>query len=169
MNTQCVTVAVIVLTSAPSLAEDSVFAELEEVYLTVLADSVSVDGASNRAYAIAMRRYRRGFGTKYTPLPEAMWAKLAARLKAKGIDVSQFVSPTDIGWKDGNRRSLIHKPTGKDAWVYSISDVAWHGGTQLIVSQSVFHGGLEAYGCTVTLEKKDGKWVIVERTDRWIS
>ncbi len=80
------------------------------------------------------------------------------------------MSLADIGWNDEDRqRFLIHKPTGKDAWIYLISRVEWHGGTRLRVSRRVYHGGLESYGCTVVLEKKDDKWVIVARSDRWIS
>jgi hypothetical protein len=157
------------LVASTSFAGDTVFAELEEIYVTVLADSISADHAPDRVYAVAMGRTGMS-DVKYIPMPDALWTKLAARLKAKGIDPSQFVSLTEIGWKDGNKlKGLVHKPTGKRAWVYSISGITWHGDNRLHVAQDVYHGGEAAGGCTVVLEKKEGKWVIVERTDSWIS
>jgi hypothetical protein len=165
MKARCACVVAILFAVAPSFAGDALFAELEEVYLTVLADSVSVHDAPDRVYAVAMGESRG----KYIPLPEAMWTKLAARLKAKKIDPSQLVSSTDLDWKDGQRESLIHKPTGKQAWVYSIDAITWHGGTRLRVAQSLYHGMLAAGGCTLILEKKDGTWVIVQRINPWAS
>ncbi len=159
----------IAFTSVPAVAADAVFTGLEDAYLTVLTDSISVRRTPTNQYAVAIGRSRAP-DYWFIPLPETMWTKLAGRLKAKGVDPSQFVSLADIGWNDEDRqRFLIHKPTGKDAWIYFIDSVVWHGDTRLRVSQRVYHGGLESYGCTVVLEKKDGKWVIVERTDRWIS
>jgi hypothetical protein len=170
MKSACACLAAIAFTAPPLFAAESaesIFADIEEVYLTVLADGVSAGKASERVYAVAIGRSDHD-DNPYIPLPEAMWGKLAARLKAKGVDVSEFVPLADIGWTE-DRRRLTHRPSGKQAWVYSIKSVTWHGGTQLRVSQSVFHGGLEAYGCTLILEKKAGKWVIVQRTDSWIS
>jgi hypothetical protein len=171
MKRACACLVAIAFTAARSFAAESIFADLEDVYLTVLTDSVSVANAPEGVYAVAIGRSERSQNrddNPYIPLPEAMWAKLAARLKAKGVDVSKFVPLADIGWKE-NQRRLTHRPSGKEAWVYSISSVTWHGGTQLRVSQDAFHGGLAAYGCTLILEKKGSRWVIVERTGSWIS
>ena len=172
MKRACACLVAIAFTPAPLLAAESIFADREEVYLTVFADSMSAANSPERVYAVAIGRSERSQNrddNQYIPLPEAMWAKLAARLKAKGVDVSKFVPLADIGWKDENERWLIHRPSGKEAWVCSINSVTWHGGTQLRVSQSVFNCGLAAYGCTLILEKNGSKWVIVGRTKSWVS
>lgn len=172
MKSACACFVAIAFTAAASCAAESLFADLEEVYLTVLADSDSAANSPERVYAVAIGRVKRPQDpddNPHIPLPEDLWAKLAARLKGKGVDLSKFVPLPDIGWEGEHRRRLTHRSSGKEAWVHSIRAVTWHGGTQLRVSQEIFHGGLEAYGCTFILEKKEGRWVIVERTDSWIS
>lgn len=169
MKTICLFATVCVLMATGTFAEENLLGELESVYLTVLADSVSVHDTSNRVYAVAMGQTER-FNGEYIPVPDALWKKLAPLLQAKGIDPKQFVSPAEIGWKDKETLSgLVHKPTGKAAWVYSISGITWRGDKTLYVAQRVFHGGLAAGGCTLILEKKDGKWTIVGKTNHWVS
>jgi len=165
MNRHCWCLSLFVLMSSSSFASDAVFAEIEDVYLTVLAATVSVRDSADRVYAIAMDRSSDG---RYLPLPDGLWKKLAARLKAKGIDPQQFVSVTDIAFGDGRSSALIHVPTRKPVWVYSISGITWRGEKQLRVKQSVHHGVSAGGGSTLLLEKNKWKWRIVERTNQWI-
>ncbi len=157
--------AMLVLNLHSAVALDDLLSELEDVYLVVLTDSISVTRKSNRVYVVALHDSEG----QYIPMPDSLWKTLAKRLEAKGTDVSVFAKPEDVDWAGDQLDSLLHKPTGKRAWVYSIRDVTWEGTSRLYVRQMLHHGVLIAEGSTLVLEKQNGKWTIVDRINKWDS
>ena len=104
----------------------------------------------------------------FVPMPEGLWKRLKLILAEKQVDVSRFVPADRIVWVQADSK-FVDKVTGKDAWIYSIGGVTWHGTDRLYVSESMSHGSLAGGGSTLVLSKKDGRWTIVERTEEWLS
>jgi hypothetical protein len=146
-------------------ASDDLLSELEEVYLLVLSDSISEENESKGVRVVALHNSEG----RYIAMPDKLWAKLADRLEAMGVDVSAFAKSTDIDWSGDQLDSLFHKPTGKHVWTYSICEIVWEGGDRLYVKQLAYRGVLMAQGTTYVLEKQNGKWEIVDKIDQWVS
>jgi len=149
-------------------AEEDVFSDFEQIYLTVFEDIIHDHKATDgRVFAVALGEKRGG---TLIPMPAELWKRLSARLKAKGVDLAKFVPADEVVWKevDGDGR-LIHESSGKDAWVYVVHQITWRGGQRLYVQEMVTSGFLSGGGSTLILEKKNGKWIIVKRIEGWVS
>ena len=59
--------------------------------------------------------------------------------------------------------------TDEEGIIFSVREIRWISETQVEVSGGYYEAGLSASGNTYTLEKKDGKWVVVKDVMLWIS
>ena len=150
---------------APTRAGESIFTEFEEVYLAVFADTVHDHKDADRVLSVAMA-VKDDVG--FVPMPESLWKRLKLILAEKQVDVSRFVPADRIVWVKSDSK-FVDKVSGKDAWIYYIDGITWHGADRLYVSESMSHGNLAGGGSTLVLSKKDGRWTIVDRTEEWIS
>ncbi len=150
---------------APTRAGENIFSELEEVYLAVFADTVRDHKDADRVLSVAMAVKD---DVNFVPMPEGLWKRLKLILDEKQVDVSRFVPTDRIIWVKADSK-FVDRVSGKDAWIYSIDRITWHGTDRLYVSESVSHGNLAGGGSTLVLSKEDGRWAIVDRTEEWVS
>lgn len=141
------------------------FLDLEEIYLRAFATFVRDHGDLDRVLCVAMATPE---STGPVKMPDRMWQQLSARLQARGEDVSRFVPADQIDWKEQGMH-FVHRPTGRNAWVYSINAVQWYGADWLHVPISVNHGNLAAGGDTLVFQKSHGEWIIVNTINHWES
>lgn len=146
-------------------AGEKIFTELEEVYLSVFADIVDDHKDADRVLSVAMAVKN---DINFVPMPEGLWRRLKLILDERKVDVSRFVPADRIVWVKADSK-FVDKVSGKDAWIYFIGGITWHGTDRLYVSESVTHGNLAGGGSTLVLSKKDGRWAIVDRTEEWVS
>lgn len=150
----------------PSAAKpERILVDLEEIYLRAFETFVRDHGDLDRVLCVAMATPER---TGPVKMPDRMWQQLAAKLQAKGVNLSRFVPADQIEWQEKGMQ-FVQKTTGKDAWVHSINAVKWYGTNRLYVPISVSHGNLAGGGETFVFEKANGKWIIVDRIDNWVS
>lgn len=150
---------------ATARAADDIFTELEEIYLVVFANTVRDHKRADRVLSVAMDTEN---DVKLISMPDRMWKRLKPLLEAKQVDVSRIVPADQIVWVKADSK-FVDKLSGKDAWVYSIAGITWHGTDRLYVSEYVSHGDLAGGGSTLVLIKKNGKWDIVGKTVDWVS
>jgi hypothetical protein len=141
-------------------APASFFEDLEEAYLVVLTEIVKPpDGPFSVSIATVSSDSE---GPRYLPLPDSIWEKLSPRLVAQGKDVSSYVRADKMGWERGN---IVHLATKKRARVFHVYELKWLGDDRLYFKQTMISGSLSGSGYTLVMQKKNGLWKVVERTD----
>ena len=93
--------------------------------------------------------------------PSPAFLKRFAGHKPRVAAVSQCSASADKGVRD--------KKTGEQGLIFSVDDIYWISETQVRVGGGYYEAGLSASGNTYTLEKKNGKWVVVKDVMNWIS
>ena len=151
--------------STTACAGENIFAELEEIYLVVFAGTVRDHERADRVLSVAMAIED---DVKPISMPDRIWKRLKSILEARQVNVSRIVPADQVVWVKADSK-FVDKVSGKDAWVYSIAGITWHGTDRLYVSEYVTHGNLAGGGSTLLLIKKNGKWEIVGKTEDWVS
>lgn len=147
-------------------ADDSIFGDIEQIHASAVARIVQEHKRDDRHLAIMFADMDRRDGAT---LDKPLWRRLKKRLEARlsPRTRSGFVPAEQVAWRK-QRMQYYHKPAGKDAWVYSIGSVEWHGANTLHMPIWVGHGVLAGGGETLVFAKSGETWRIVGRTDECV-
>jgi len=75
----------------------------------------------------------------------------------------------DSECKPSAEKGVLDIKTGERGIIFFVGTIRWISETKVEVGGGYYEGNLSASGNTYTLEKKDGKWVVVNDVMHWIS
>jgi ankyrin repeat protein len=93
--------------------------------------------------------------------PSTEFLQRFAGNKPRVAPVSQCKASPEKGVQDTK--------TGEQGLIFSIESLRWKSETEVEVDGGYYEAGLSASGNTYTLQKKNGKWVVVKDVMHWIS
>lgn len=147
----------------PISGDEAFFRQLDEIYITVLADSMPK--LQGQAFSISI--FRGGFTPEtHQPIPDRLWRKLSAKLKEQGIDITGYVSAERVQIRNG---TAYESGTQRRLTVWSITGIEWLGDSRIMVSKRMFRDGLTGQFYTAVLEHTDGRWVVKARTNQGVA
>jgi hypothetical protein len=73
--------------------------------------------------------------------------------------------------KTGEKKviEVSDKETRRKGLIFRVNDITWLSDSEVLVEGSYFAGNLAGSGNTYRVILKDGKWVVVEDTIKWVS
>ena len=74
---------------------------------------------------------------------------------------------SDCDYNGGN--GVVEKGSNNPALVLRVGEVSWKSGTRVAIAGGYYYASEGASGSVYHLEKRDGKWLVVEDRLIWLS